>query len=178
MQHEGQFLPLLPPRKRAEGQLPLLPPSVGVPANNDEIAEVTIPDRCKNADDECADIDESIPNNSADGEINTRKDIPKKCRVLFWISSNLFVSNRSYQKMHSGDLIYKQLGVNQGHRDDCFVGNTIRFILHNFPLIFVDISHIHSFWKEKPYITNESEEMVLKTLRDFVKNYDQVREWS
>ena len=73
------------------------------------------------------------------------------------------------RKMHSGDLIYERLDVSQTHRDDCFVGNNIRFILHHFLFIVADLSHIPSFWQEKPYIINVNEEMVLKNLRDFIK---------
>ena len=80
--------------------------------------------------------------------------------------------------MHSDDLNQKKLEVNSGqaHRNDCFIGNNIRFILHHFPIIVADITYIHDFWKEKHYITNENEEIVFKILRDIVKNFHQVNE--
>ena len=33
------------------------------------------------------------------------------------------------RKMHSGDLIYEKLDVNQTHRGDCFVGNNLFYII-------------------------------------------------
>ena len=47
------------------------------------------------------------------------------------------------------------------------VGNNIRFILHYFPIIVADITSIHNFWN------NFNEEIVLKNLKDFVRNPNQ-----
>ena len=48
------------------------------------------------------------------------------------------------------------------------------FQFKHFPVIVAVISYLHDFWKETPCTTNENEEMILKNLRDFVKNYNQV----
>ena len=144
--------------------------------NNDEIAEETIPKRSKTADDECADIAEVYQTIVQTASLIHEKIFPKSAEYGFGCQAIYSEATDHIRKMHSGDLIYKNLEVDQVHKDDCFDGNNIRFILHHFPLIFADISHIHSFWKEKPYITNEREELVLETLKDFVKYYDHIHE--
>ena len=58
------------------------------------------------------------------------------------------------------------------HRDDCYHGNNVKFILHHFPIIVADVMCIHNFWREiePPENPNPYEDELLKSLQDSVKN--------
>jgi len=95
----------------------------------------------------------NIPNIIADGKLMHEKMFYRSAEYCSICQEIYSEATEHIIQMH-WDLIYKKLGVNQVHRDDCFVGNILNFILHHFPFIVVHIAHIHGFWKEKPSITN------------------------
>ena len=67
------------------------------------------------------------------------------------------------------------LGCKDGivsHRDDCYRGNHLKFVLHHFPLIIGEVISIRKFWRnrESHVETNPHEEELLKDLEDFLNN--------
>ena len=125
--------------------------------NNDKSTGETAPKKSKNADDNCVDNDEVYQTIVQMASLIHEKIFHKSAEYCSGCQAIYSEATEHIRKLHSGDFIYKKLDVNQALRDDCFVGNNTRFILHHFPLIVADIACIHSFWKERPYITKEKE---------------------
>ena len=59
-------------------------------------------------------------------------------------------------------------GVQEGicHKNDCFVGNTLRFILYYFPAACKDVAYA-KYGNE----TTEKDDLLLDVMRDFVLSY-------
>ena len=55
------------------------------------------------------------------------------------------------------------------HRDDCYHGNNVKFILHHFPIIVAGVMCIHNVWREieLPENPNPYEDELLKSLKTF-----------
>ena len=67
------------------------------------------------------------------------------------------------------------LGCKDGivsHRDDCYRGNHLQFVLHNFPISIGEVISIRKFWRnrESHVETNPHDEELLKELEDFLNN--------
>ena len=67
------------------------------------------------------------------------------------------------------------LGCKDGivsHRDDCYRGNHLKFVLHHFPISIGEVISIRKFWRarESHVETNPHEEELLKELEDFLNN--------
>ena len=58
------------------------------------------------------------------------------------------------------------------HRDDCYRGNNLKFVLHHFPIILKDVLAIRTFWTcAEPYMEkNPYEEQLIKCVDDFLHN--------
>ena len=58
------------------------------------------------------------------------------------------------------------------HRDDCYHGNAIKFLMHHFPIIVADVLCINNIWRRiEPLEKSKPHGMeLLKCLEDFVTN--------
>ena len=56
------------------------------------------------------------------------------------------------------------------HRDDCYRGNNLKFVLHHFPIILKDVLAIRKFWKCAEIEENPYEEQMIKCVDDFLHN--------
>ena len=59
------------------------------------------------------------------------------------------------------------------HRDDCYRGNNLKFVLHHFPIILREVLSIRKFWKcMEPYVEkNPHEEELMTNIEDFLNNF-------
>ena len=67
------------------------------------------------------------------------------------------------------------LGCKDGivsHRDDCYQGNKLKFVLHHFPILIVEVLSIRTFWRSRDSHAekNSQEEELMEDLEEFLNN--------